>query len=155
MSRERNAGGRSASGGSFSLAAFLLALIFAHILAHYPVRGYSSEQEKEQTRQESQKQESEEPVYDVGPGVTPPRVVRQVPPKYSGSRGVRVVGSVTISLVVTAQGFPKDPQVVKSLDKDVDQSALDAVRQWRFDPARKDGKPVAVRIALEIDFHSL
>jgi TonB family protein len=56
--------------------------------------------------------------------------------------------------VVTSQGLPKDPQVVKSLDKDVDQSALDAVRQWRFDPAKKDGKSVAVRIAIELDFHS-
>jgi protein TonB len=45
--------------------------------------------------------------------------------------------------------------VIKSLEKDVDQSAVDAVKQWRFDPAKKDGKAVAVRIALELDFHSM
>lgn len=110
----------------------------------------SAQAEKEQT-----KQEPEEPVYDLGPGVTPPRVTRQVSPQYSGSRGVRVIGSVLIGLVVTSRGLPKDPQIVKSLEKDVDKSAVEAVLQWRFDPAKKDGKPVAVRITLEIDFHSL
>jgi TonB family protein len=99
--------------------------------------------------------EAEEPVYDLGPDITPPRVIKQVPPNYSGSRGVRVVGSVTIALIVTSQGLPKDPHVTKSLEKDVDQSAVDAVRQWRFDPAKRDRKPVAVRIALEIEFRSM
>jgi len=37
----------------------------------------------------------------------------------------------------------------------VDQSAIDAVQEWRFDPARKDDKPVAVKIAVEIRFHDM
>jgi protein TonB len=41
------------------------------------------------------------------------------------------------------------------LDKDVDQSALDAVKQWRFQPAKKDGKAVAVRITIEIQFRDM
>ena len=98
---------------------------------------------------------STEPVYDLGPGINPPRVTKQVSPQYSGTRGVRIVGSVTIGLVVTSRGLPQDPHVLKSLDKDVDVSAVEAVKQWRFDPARKDGKAIAVRIALEIEFHSM
>jgi TonB family protein len=98
---------------------------------------------------------SAEPVYELGPGINPPRVTRQVNPQYSGTRGVRIVGTVTIGLVVTSRGLPQDPHVLKSLDKDIDASAVEAVKQWRFDPAKKDGKAVAVRIALEIEFHSM
>jgi len=96
-----------------------------------------------------------EPVYDLGPGITPPRITKQVPPRYSTDRGVRVDGTVTIGLVVSSTGLPKDVHVVKGLDKDIDQSAKEAVEEWRFEPARKDGKPVAVRISLEIAFHSM
>jgi TonB family protein len=96
-----------------------------------------------------------EDVYELGPGVTPPRITKQVAPRPSGARGVRVVGSVTIELVVSSKGMPKDVRVLKGLDKDVDQSAVEAVEQWRFAPAQKDGKPVAVRVTLEIAFHEM
>ena len=96
-----------------------------------------------------------EEVYDLGPGVVPPRIVKQVPPRPSTGRGVRVVGSVTIALVVSSKGMPRDLHVVKGLEKEVDQSAVEAVEQWRFAPAQKDGKAVAVKITLEIAFHQM
>jgi len=100
-------------------------------------------------------QTDEEQVYDLGPGVTPPRIIKQVNPHYPNDRGVRAVGSVIIGLVVSSKGLPRDPRVLKSLDKDLDQSALDAVKEWRFSPAQKDGKVIAVRISLQIEFHSM
>lgn len=100
-------------------------------------------------------QTNDEPIYDLGPGVTPPRIVKQVNPHYPSDRGVRAVGSVIIALVVSAKGLPRDERVVKSLDKDLDQSALDAIKEWLFIPAQKDGKAVAVRISLQIQFHSM
>ena len=99
--------------------------------------------------------ESDEKVYDMGPDVSPPRVTKQVSPNYKTARGVRLEGSVTVGLIVSSRGVPRDVRIVKGIDKDVDQSAVDAVRQWRFAPARKDGKPVAVRVSLELDFHSM
>jgi TonB family protein len=99
--------------------------------------------------------DSEEAVYDLSPGIAPPRVIKQVNPQYSTKRGVRVVGSVLIGLIVSSRGIPRDLHILKGLDKDVDQSALDAVQQWRFTPAQKDGKAIAVRISLEIAFHSM
>jgi TonB family protein len=96
-----------------------------------------------------------EPVYDLGPGITPPRIVKQVAPRYPNDRGVRAEGSVIIALIVSSQGVPRDPRVVKSLDKDLDQSAIDAVKEWRFAAAQKDGKPIAVRISLQLHFHSM
>ncbi len=97
----------------------------------------------------------DEVVYDLGPGVTPPRVIKQVNPHYSTERGVRAVGSVIIGLVVSSKGLPKDPHVVKGLDKDLDQSAVEAVKEWRFAPAEKNGKSVAVRVSVQIQFHEM
>ena len=100
-------------------------------------------------------QTDDETVYDLGPGVTPPRVIKQVNPHYPTGRGVRAVGSVIIGLVVSSKGLPKDPHVVKGLDKDLDESAVEAVKEWRFAPAQKDGKAVAVRVSLQIEFHEM
>jgi TonB family protein len=97
----------------------------------------------------------DETVYDLGPNVTPPRVIKQVNPHYPTDRGVRAVGSVIIALVVSSKGLPKNPQVVKGLDKDLDQSAVEAVKEWLFAPAQKDGKAVAVRVSVQIEFHSM
>jgi len=99
--------------------------------------------------------EEDEPVYDLAAGMTPPRVTKQVNPHYSTNRGVRAVGSVLLALVVTSKGLPKDPHVIKGLDPDLDQSALNAVKEWRFSPAEKNGKPVAVRVSLQIQFHDM
>ncbi len=98
----------------------------------------------------------DEPVLDMGPGITPPHVTHQVNPTYKPeTEGFRISGTVIVGLVVSSKGEPKDVHVVKSLDKTVDQSAVEAVQQWQFDAARKDGQPVAVRITVEIRFHSL
>lgn len=100
-------------------------------------------------------QNEDEPVYDLGPGVTPPRVIKQVNPRYSTDHGVRAVGTVTIALVVSSKGVPREPRVVKGLEKAIDDSAIEAVKQWRFAPAERDGKPIAVRVSVEIEFHEM
>ena len=100
--------------------------------------------------------DTDEPVVELGPGVTPPRVTHQVTPNSdSGAGGFRVSGTVLIGLVVSSQGLPRDVHVVRSLDKDLDKNAVEAVQQWRFEPARKDGQPVAVRVTVEIRFQDL
>lgn len=99
-------------------------------------------------------QNGDEKVYSVGNGVTTPRVTHQVDPQHP-ARGFRISGTVLIGLIITSKGEPKDVHVVRSLEKDVDQAAVDAVRQWHFDPATKDGTPVAVKIDVEIRFHDM
>ena len=99
---------------------------------------------------------SEEPIYELATGISSPRVIKQVPPQYSeASRGVRVNGSVTIGLIVTSKGVPKDPHVIKGIETELDRAAVEALKQWRFAPARKNDKPVAVRVVVEIAFHSM
>jgi protein TonB len=90
----------------------------------------------------------------VGAGVSQPRVVRQVQPEHP-ARGFRISGTVLIGLVVGSNGEPRDVHVVKSLEKEIDQSAVEAVQKWRFEPAKKDGKPVAVKVSVEIRFHDM
>jgi TonB family protein len=99
----------------------------------------------------------DEPVFDIGPGITPPRVTRQVTPqnKPDDDKGFRISGTVLVGLVVSSAGEPKDVHVVKSLDKDIDQTAVEAVKQWHFDPAKKGDRAVAVRVTVEIRFHSM
>jgi TonB family protein len=101
-------------------------------------------------------EETEEPVYNIGPGISPPRVIHQVNPVYKpDAEGFRVSGTVLVGLVVSSKGEPKDVHVVRSLEKAVDQTAVDAVRQWQFEPAKMGDQPVAVRLTVEIRFHSM
>lgn len=125
--------------------------ILLFLLTAAPLRADDPHTKKETTEKKS----ADEPVYDLGDGIKPPRLVHEVNPDYSGVRGVRVKGSVEIAVVVTSQGVPKDPHVVASLHPDVDRCAVEAIKQWRFAPAQKDGKPVAVRVTIEVDFHSM
>ena len=105
---------------------------------------------------QEEKEENDEKVYDIGPGITPPRVIHQVNPAYKpDSEGFRVSGTVLVGLVVSSKGEPKDVHVVHSLEKAVDQTAVDAVRQWQFEAAKKGDQPVAVRLTVEIRFHSM
>jgi len=101
-------------------------------------------------------QQQNEPVFDLRDGIIPPKVIHQVSPKpNSGADGFRISGAVLIGLVVSSHGLPVNVHVVRSVDKDIDQSAMEAVREWRFEPARKGDKPVAVRLTIEIRFHDV
>jgi TonB family protein len=85
--------------------------------------------------------------------VTPPRVIYDPDPAYTDTaRKAGIHGTVPMWLVVTAAGLPEDVHVAKSLDSRLDQAAVDAVKQWKFEPAMKNGKPVAVVIAVEVNF---
>jgi periplasmic protein TonB len=63
-------------------------------------------------------------------------------------------GSVYLRIVVTKDGRATNIQVIKGLGAGLDQKAVDAVRNWRFKPAMgPDGKPTAVVVEVEVDFH--
>jgi TonB family protein len=100
-------------------------------------------------------QNPSEVVYgQFDPGITRAKAVYQPNPEYSerASRK-KIQGTVLLSIIVTAKGTVRDPQVTRSLDKDLDTNAVECVRNWKFEPATKDGKPVATRVAVEVSFH--
>ena len=92
-----------------------------------------------------------ETVYNLGSGITPPRVVKQVPPSFSGVN-FRRDGNVIVGLFVSVEGVPKQVTIIHGLDPRTDQSVLDAVKQWRFSPAKKRAEPVAVRLTVSCVF---
>jgi len=88
------------------------------------------------------------------PGVTLPVVVQRVNAKYTDDARKRgVQGIIELEEVVTSTGdVREDVRVVKSLDPELDAQAVDAARQWHFRPGTKEGKPVNVRVRLEMSF---
>jgi protein TonB len=58
-----------------------------------------------------------------------------------------------LRLIVDDQGNPRDIRVVRGLGFGLDARAIEAVKQWRFHPAMKDGHPVSVLISVEVGFH--
>lgn len=92
-------------------------------------------------------------VFAVGEGVSAPRAIYQPDPEYSEeARKAKFQGSVVLGAIIGADGRPRDLRVARSLGMGLDQKALDAVAKWRFDPATKDGHPVAVQVLIEVDF---
>ncbi len=92
-------------------------------------------------------------VYRVGGGVSAPRALYSPDPDYSEeARKAKYQGTVVLWVVVSPDGRPRDVKVQRSLGMGLDQKAIEAVRNWRFDPARKDGHPVAVQINVEVNF---
>lgn len=94
------------------------------------------------------------PVYQMGKDVKAPVLVREIKPTYTeGAMRRRVEGMVEMSAVVLANGTVReDVSVIRSLDAELDEQAIKALRQWEFKPGTKDGEPVNVRVNIEMSF---
>jgi len=93
-------------------------------------------------------------VFRVGGGVSAPRAVYTPDPEYSEeARQAKYQGTVILWVVVDPQGRPRDLRVLRSLGLGLDEKAIEAVRKWRFEPAMRDGQPVAVQVNVEVSFH--
>jgi TonB family protein len=95
-------------------------------------------------------------VYSVGNGTTPPSVLTKVDPEYSEeARKAKYSGTVTLSIVVNAEGKAEDIKVLKSLGMGLDEKAIEAVQKWRFKPGQNKGVPVKVRALIDVNFRLL
>lgn len=93
-------------------------------------------------------------VFHVGGGVSPPRPIYQPDPEFSEeARKAKYQGVCTLALIVGTDGRPTNIRVQSSLGMGLDEKAIEAVKNWKFEPAMKDGHPVRVEIAVEVDFH--
>ncbi len=94
-------------------------------------------------------------VYRPGSGIINPRVVREIKPQYTAdAMRAKVQGTVLLECVVLPDGSVGRVDVVKSLDSTfgLDQEAVKAARQWRFQPGTRFGEPVAVLVTIELTF---
>lgn len=84
-----------------------------------------------------------------------PIVLTRVPPKYPEAlRLSGISGEAVVSFVITAEGDVKDPAVTRSTHREFETPALEAVQQWKFDPGRKSGRPVNVRLSVPLVFRA-
>jgi periplasmic protein TonB len=91
--------------------------------------------------------------YRVGGGVSAPRATYAPDPEYSEeARKAKYQGTVVLWCVVGPDGRVRDVRVQRSLGLGLDEKAMEAVKTWKFDPAKKDGAPVAVQINVEVNF---
>ena len=93
-------------------------------------------------------------LYRVGGAVSAPRLIKEVKPRYTAEAMLnRIQGTVELEVVVTADGCASEIHVIRSLDpRGLDQEAVAAVAQWRFEPGRRASVPVAVLVIVVLDF---
>lgn len=94
-------------------------------------------------------------VVRPGNGVTLPRVVREVRPKYTAAAlQAKIQGDVEVDVVVLPSGDAGKVVISRSLDAvhGLDDAAVQAASQWRFEPGRRDGKAVPVLVTLQMTF---
>lgn len=92
-------------------------------------------------------------VYRVGGSVSAPVALLSPDPEYSDeARTAKYEGVCVLSLIVGPDGLPRDIRVARSLGMGLDEKAIEAVKQWKFQPGLKDGRPVSVAISIEVQF---
>jgi periplasmic protein TonB len=92
-------------------------------------------------------------VFKVGGGISAPQPISTPDPEYTEqARQAKTQGTCVLWLIVDDQGRPRDIRVVRGLGSGLDTKAIEAVKQWRFEPAMKDGRPVNVQISVEVGF---
>ena len=93
-------------------------------------------------------------VYHIGGGVSAPHLIYGPEPEFSEeARKAKYQGTVVLQVVVGADGRTHDIRVAQSLGMGLDEKAIEAIRQWKFEPSHKNGVPVAVLVDIEVNFH--
>lgn len=89
--------------------------------------------------------QGERRIYRIGGPIAAPKPLHRENPKYTQeARSAAIEGEVLLSVIIEADGSVSEPKVIRGLNPGLDRHAMEAVRQWRFDPSRKDGSPVPV-----------
>jgi len=92
-------------------------------------------------------------VYRIGGGVSAPRLIYGPDPEFSEeARKAMYQGTVVLWVIVGTDGRTHEIRVQRSLGMGLDEKAIEAVRVWRFEPARRNGQPVTVQVNVEVNF---
>ena len=81
------------------------------------------------------------------------KLVTKIQPVYpAAAKAAGIQGLVVLEAVLSAEGVPEDIRVVSSPSDDLSQSALDAVRQWRYSPTLLNGEPISVVTEINVNY---
>ena len=98
-------------------------------------------------------QESQVPLSHPLLTTEPLVVVVRVDPDYTReARELRLEGRVVLHVWADRKGHLERIRVVRSMGHGLDEKAIEAVKQWRFRPARKNGVPIASEGTIDMDF---
>ena len=90
------------------------------------------------------------------PATAPPAVTMKRRPEYAeAAYRAKYQGTVVLSVEVDENGIPGHIQVKRALGLGLDERATEAVTRWRFRPATREGKPVAMQVEVEVHFQLL
>ena len=96
------------------------------------------------------------PLYRIGGDVKAPMVIQTANVEFSDeARRAHYQGVCMVELIVDKYGMPRQLRSVRPLGMGLDQKAIEAIRKYRFQPAMKNGEPVSVKIAVQVDFRLL
>ncbi|HMC59485.1 MAG TPA: TonB family protein, partial [Candidatus Solibacter sp.] len=91
--------------------------------------------------------------YRVGNGTTAPRLIRKLEPAYTEeARAAKIAGTVLLQIVIEPNGTATDLQLLKGVGFGLDEKAVEAINQWRFQPGTRNGVPVPVQATIEVNF---
>ena len=91
--------------------------------------------------------------YRPGSGIEPPKLLHEVRPDYTeDARLRRLEGEVIMEIVIRRDGSVGDLRIVRGLGGGLNERAVQAVRQWRFSPARRLASPVDVIVEVSVEF---
>jgi TonB family protein len=95
------------------------------------------------------------PVHNAAPSVIPAQIISKPTPQYTAeARTLKLEGAVILEVVFEASGHMRVVRVVQGLGHGLDESAIAAASQIRFNPAKRDGQPsdcsAQIRIVFEL-----
>ena len=97
---------------------------------------------------------SDDQIYHVGDGTSPPRPTYTPEPEFSEeARHARFQGLVVMKVVVNKTGNIVRIKLARPLGKGLDENAMEKLKSWRFEPAARNGQPVAVEMNIEVSFN--
>jgi TonB family protein len=103
----------------------------------------------------AQQVDSDAPKFKAGKGLISPQLTKQSDPPFTeAARRAKVQGTVVLAVVVDQTGVPRNIRIVDPLGCGLDAQAARTIQTWRFKPAERDGKPIAVEIEIQMNFHS-
>src|SRR5690349_9634162 len=82
-----------------------------------------------------------------------PRLVHKCSPRYTEeARAAKIEGNVLLAVELDEEGHFQSIKVTRSLGHGLDETAVEGVKQWRFEPATRNGHPVSSKAAIEVNF---